>query len=227
MRVRVRIDISRPLRRGVKIILNDALGGSWIPVQYERLPNFCFYCGIIGHLVKDCGKVLSIDRSICSSFNYGEWLRFDPKGVVMTGIPAGGVAVGLEILHIHPRNPSMAVSMVRFNGSAFGGVRIRSQLGIGRQQENQSATWYSLSGGAQFQDKGKGKQPEFTSVGHLRPKQWQASSSSSQIPSVGGVSPMNLVVPGGLGHPTVSTGELNEMERCNQIINDVFNDIMT
>lgn len=55
MRIKVVIDIRKPLRRGVKIAVGDNKT-KWIVMQYERMPNFCFLCGIIGHLYEECDK---------------------------------------------------------------------------------------------------------------------------------------------------------------------------
>ena len=41
MRVRVIIDISKPLSRGQKITLDDD-SVCWVSFKYERLPNFCY-----------------------------------------------------------------------------------------------------------------------------------------------------------------------------------------
>lgn len=41
MRVRVIIDISKPLSRGRKITLYDD-SVCWVSFKYERLPNFCY-----------------------------------------------------------------------------------------------------------------------------------------------------------------------------------------
>lgn len=55
LRVRAEIDITKPLRRGVVIRLNNGLE-RWAELKYERLPNFLFHCGIIGHRLKDWAK---------------------------------------------------------------------------------------------------------------------------------------------------------------------------
>lgn len=36
--------------------IKKAGGGDWLWIhfKYERLPSFCFYCGILGHLEKFC-----------------------------------------------------------------------------------------------------------------------------------------------------------------------------
>ncbi|KAK6140252.1 hypothetical protein DH2020_026050 [Rehmannia glutinosa] len=52
LRIRVNLDISKPLRRVIKASLN---GTDYIlPIKYERLPNFCYFCGIIGHGDREC-----------------------------------------------------------------------------------------------------------------------------------------------------------------------------
>ena len=43
LRVRVQLDLTKPIPRGWRINL---LGNSvWVPFQYERLPHLCFLCG--------------------------------------------------------------------------------------------------------------------------------------------------------------------------------------
>lgn len=52
LRLCVMIDITKQLRRGIMIVM----GGRklWIVIKYERLPNFCYTCGRIGHVEMDC-----------------------------------------------------------------------------------------------------------------------------------------------------------------------------
>lgn len=40
--------------RGIRVRLNDSTMGS-IMFQYEKLPTFCYICGVVGHGEKDCG----------------------------------------------------------------------------------------------------------------------------------------------------------------------------
>ena len=53
LRVRVRIDVAKRLVRGKKITIE---GGEsrWVQFKYERLPNFCYRCGLLSHTLKDC-----------------------------------------------------------------------------------------------------------------------------------------------------------------------------
>lgn len=41
LRVRVEVDISKPLYRGRKVILDDE-EKVWVAFKYEKLPNFCY-----------------------------------------------------------------------------------------------------------------------------------------------------------------------------------------
>ena len=53
VRVRVKINISLPLCRGSVITLESG-EKSWVLFKYERLPNFCFWCGKLVHGDRDC-----------------------------------------------------------------------------------------------------------------------------------------------------------------------------
>lgn len=53
LRIKVAIDVFRLLRAKMRL---KKSGGEWMWIQfkYERLPSFCFYCGLIGHTDKFC-----------------------------------------------------------------------------------------------------------------------------------------------------------------------------
>ena len=47
--------------------------------RYERLPNFCNQCGIIGHGDKEClERTNSDDGVVEEKHQYGAWLRGEP-----------------------------------------------------------------------------------------------------------------------------------------------------
>lgn len=53
MRIRVTINLSKPLKRRMKI----KMAGNewfWVNFKYENVPSFCFICGIICHLERFC-----------------------------------------------------------------------------------------------------------------------------------------------------------------------------
>ena len=75
MRVRVRVDITEPLCRGRKIGLGNDTEG-WVSFQYERLPNFCYWCGIPTHSERDCEEWLRTPVHLREQpMEYGIWLR--------------------------------------------------------------------------------------------------------------------------------------------------------
>ncbi|PPS09761.1 hypothetical protein GOBAR_AA10888 [Gossypium barbadense] len=74
MRLKVKIDISKPLRRIVK--LESRYGGETIGViKYERLPDFCYVCGLIGHTSKNCKDNREGAGINDSNAQYGSWMR--------------------------------------------------------------------------------------------------------------------------------------------------------
>lgn len=54
IRIKVLLDISKPLRRGFMLRAEEIEGDCWVTIRYERLPDFCFNCGRLDHLVKEC-----------------------------------------------------------------------------------------------------------------------------------------------------------------------------
>lgn len=54
LRVRIILDLNKPLSRGRKLQLNGK--SVLIEFKYERLPRFCFFCGCIRHVRNGCLK---------------------------------------------------------------------------------------------------------------------------------------------------------------------------
>jgi hypothetical protein len=63
MRVRVKLDISKPLCRGRIARLMEGKE-TWISFRYERLPNLCYWCGMLTHGDWDCEKWLRSKGSL-------------------------------------------------------------------------------------------------------------------------------------------------------------------
>lgn len=89
LRVKVRINIKEPLMRGftrededdgqaeerrkmkgANVRGNAEDEENWCPFEYEYLPDFCYICGIIGHIDKACR--VSLKRG--EKAQYGPWL---------------------------------------------------------------------------------------------------------------------------------------------------------
>ncbi|CAH9078678.1 unnamed protein product [Cuscuta europaea] len=73
MRIRVTLDVRRPLKVGTT--LKKSRGeGYWVDFKYEKLPSFCFACGVIGHAEKFCPSLYDKgDGELVR--RYGPWLR--------------------------------------------------------------------------------------------------------------------------------------------------------
>ena len=71
LRVRVEVDVSRPLCRGRKVVLEDDKE-IWIYFKYEKLPNFCYWCGMVSHVDKECEIWLANKgKSLTAKQEYG------------------------------------------------------------------------------------------------------------------------------------------------------------
>ena len=71
---RVDVDISKPLRRGVRTVVGGAT--IWIRLRYVKLPDFCYACGRLGHDFKSCD--LFLEGTSEDDLQYGGWLRASP-----------------------------------------------------------------------------------------------------------------------------------------------------
>ncbi|TXG73661.1 hypothetical protein EZV62_002240 [Acer yangbiense] len=76
IRVNVRIDISKPLKRWLKLKLGKTEEVTRVNLKYERLPEFCFTCGRIGHGIKGCMDEEARKTALEGSPNkFGSWLK--------------------------------------------------------------------------------------------------------------------------------------------------------
>lgn len=60
MRIRVKLDVRKPLKRGKKLRLDDGEVKT-VRFKYERLTVFCFLCGLLGHLDSSCEKLFLME----------------------------------------------------------------------------------------------------------------------------------------------------------------------
>ena len=76
IQVRVEVDVNCLLVPGFPLE-RDHLPALWIPFKYEKLGNFYFGCGLLGHDQMDCqdkGAQLLIKEGVTLGF-FGRWLR--------------------------------------------------------------------------------------------------------------------------------------------------------
>ena len=106
LRLRVEMQLDKPLRRGGGYVKNDEDERIWVDFRYERLPIFCYICGILGHDEKHC-LVSPVEHS--SGRQYGEWLK------VGGALKVGGEKVKLKE---QPRVEIGSVASMGVNGES-------------------------------------------------------------------------------------------------------------
>ena len=97
LRVRVEIDVSKPICRGRKIAINtDEF--IWVAFKYEKLPNFCYWCGRVSHADKECEIWLASKGKLTQEQQeYGAWLHalpHNPGKISVTTVSGIGDGLG-------------------------------------------------------------------------------------------------------------------------------------
>ncbi|KAK4415506.1 hypothetical protein Salat_2658000 [Sesamum alatum] len=79
MRIRVAIDVTCPLPRALRI--QTTLGSEHlVTFTYERLLNFCYLCGRLGHIAKYCeAQYTKVFQDLGEHTPFGPWLRAPPS----------------------------------------------------------------------------------------------------------------------------------------------------
>uniref|UniRef100_A0A2N9HKV4 CCHC-type domain-containing protein n=1 Tax=Fagus sylvatica TaxID=28930 RepID=A0A2N9HKV4_FAGSY len=86
VRIRVRLDCSKPLCRSRRVRLGEGRMG-WLSFKFERLPIFCYHCGLLTHAIKDCEAWLRQGGGdIEGPHQYGDWLRANAEYVGKTRV---------------------------------------------------------------------------------------------------------------------------------------------
>ncbi|KAK4424714.1 hypothetical protein Salat_1665000 [Sesamum alatum] len=75
VRIRININVTKPLKRALRICSKSG-EESMIRFSYERLPNFCYLCGKLGHISRFCDLRFDAQFSDPGLHTpYGAWLR--------------------------------------------------------------------------------------------------------------------------------------------------------
>ncbi|KAK2633743.1 hypothetical protein Ddye_028535 [Dipteronia dyeriana] len=75
LRVRVTVDVSRPLHRFLRMDLKDDDGEILLLLRYEKLPKYCYHCGLLGHAYTECRLRLGGSSRGDTDFDYCQWMR--------------------------------------------------------------------------------------------------------------------------------------------------------
>lgn len=77
LRVRVNVDVSRPLLRS-KVLARGAKAPLRVVFKYERLSAYCFRCGVLTHQIRECPfPAPEIVGGVQPPLPFGPWLRAD------------------------------------------------------------------------------------------------------------------------------------------------------
>ncbi|XP_074346822.1 uncharacterized protein LOC141685625 [Apium graveolens] len=79
MRIKIKIDVRRPLKRKKRIIRKNGTEFT-IDCKYERLGDFCFACGLMSHTERFCRRNID-NRGENVQKEWGGWLRAPPRRV--------------------------------------------------------------------------------------------------------------------------------------------------
>ncbi|XP_030485436.2 uncharacterized protein LOC115702118 [Cannabis sativa] len=145
-RVRVLINVEKPLKRRMRIYKNK-VEWFWANFKYERVPTFCFICGIIGHSERFCHRLFEESANTIAK-PYGmfmkapdrrqskqigaRWLR-DNMGQPLEGVAGHSSTVGKDerALNVdHDSGDSMLMEGV------IGGVNGGRSFGVNTNSVN-------------------------------------------------------------------------------------------
>lgn len=80
LRLQVEVEVSIPLPVG--FFHNMRKWGRWISFQYERLPDLCYQCGILGHVEKNYSTTATTNQRILGDL-YGPWLKAEVEAALL------------------------------------------------------------------------------------------------------------------------------------------------
>lgn len=124
MRIRVRIDVSKPLKRRMRM---KKPGGDWVWVnfKYERLPTFCFYCGLIGHSDQFCSALFKSGKTNVEK-PYGLFMKAQNRRQT--------TKIGEKWLCHDPTQMGKAATPV--NGDGFRAAQVLQNSSFGQRQSD-------------------------------------------------------------------------------------------
>lgn len=73
IRFKTEVEVDEPLTPGFWWI-NAKGKGRWAQVRYERLSDFCYGCGNLGHTSQSCNREIKISEENTGKPMYGPWI---------------------------------------------------------------------------------------------------------------------------------------------------------
>ncbi|XP_050222721.1 uncharacterized protein LOC126672813 [Mercurialis annua] len=122
IRVRVKMNITKPLKRGLKVKVDDKGNTVMAVLWYERLPDLCYQCGIIGHPLLECpkrseeGKTTSLEKAEKEKDKVIGDGKDRDKAVVPTNVGEGAAAKGMMLTNSCMAGEEKRVAVTDFSG---------------------------------------------------------------------------------------------------------------
>lgn len=80
MKIRVILDVEKPLKRGVLVQFDRSGEPLWVDFKYEKLPDFCYFCGKVSHLMRDCEEYAQEKDPVRRrNLEFGGWMRMNEE----------------------------------------------------------------------------------------------------------------------------------------------------
>lgn len=89
LRLKVGLDVEQPLKSGFWWT-DDEGGDQWAKIGYERLTDYCFGCGCIGHNAQACHREIAMAEDDRSKPMYGPWISRSRQRNLFTSQQIGG-----------------------------------------------------------------------------------------------------------------------------------------
>ncbi|XP_057247549.1 uncharacterized protein LOC130589924 [Beta vulgaris subsp. vulgaris] len=120
-RLRILLDVTKPLKRVQRIAVKSG-GSVLVEIKYERLPTFCYLCGVIGHIERDCLSNVAEDKEV--EKQWGSWIRASPrKGRLKIEEEAKEFLKGARSLTFEKARPEMQERCTSLNDGGMAAAR--------------------------------------------------------------------------------------------------------
>ncbi|KAK5783328.1 hypothetical protein PVK06_037836 [Gossypium arboreum] len=134
-RLRVNLDVQKPLKRGV-FVLSDNGVKSWVSFKCEKLPIYCFGCGRMGHSLNKCLMLSLVEKSkVSNDPPYSVALKAESKLAGKESIKLNGFANKVNnqasyigLLAQRTTDTDMDTDFLVTQGDAIGGRKLASWL---------------------------------------------------------------------------------------------------
>lgn len=137
LRVKVELDTTIPLRDGFRWT-NSKDDEKWATIRYERLSDYCYGCGRLGHTLPNCEEEVARAESDSQLPRYGPWLTGVRPRTMAKSYRIGGHNITHNPIHDDNRQSwkeVMASVQGRKNSHTQSGQR------FGRRERSDREVW--------------------------------------------------------------------------------------